>query len=55
MTDTRATSGSSLYLHVVAATGTTMGRKYSPRARNRFNQVVEAKRFEGVSLCRKVC
>ena len=28
---------------------------YSPRARNRFNQVVEAKRFEGVFLCRKVC
>ena len=27
----------------------------SPRARNRFNQVVEAKRFEGVFLCRKVC
>ena len=24
-----------------------------PRARNRFNQVVEAKRFEGVFLCRK--
>ena len=28
---------------------------YSPRAGNRFNQVVEAKRFEGVFLCRKVC
>ena len=28
---------------------------YSPRARNRFNQVVETKRFEGVFLCRKVC
>ena len=28
---------------------------FSPRARDRFNQVVEAKRFEGVSLCRKVC
>ena len=28
---------------------------YSPRARNRFNQVVEAKRFEGVFLCIKVC
>ena len=28
---------------------------YNPRARNRFNQVVEAKRFEGVFLCRKVC
>ena len=27
---------------------------FSPRARNRFNQVVEAKRFEGVFLCRKV-
>ena len=27
----------------------------SPRARNRFNQVVEDKRFEGVFLCRKVC
>ena len=27
----------------------------SPRARDRFNQVVEAKRFEGVFLCRKVC
>ena len=25
----------------------------SPRARNRFNQVVVAKRFEGVFLCRK--
>ena len=29
--------------------------EFSPRARNRFNQVVEAKRFEGVFLCRKVC
>ena len=28
---------------------------YSPRAHDRFNQVVEAKRFEGVFLCRKVC
>ena len=28
---------------------------FSPRACNRFNQVVEAKRFEGVFLCRKVC
>ena len=27
----------------------------SSRARNRFNQMVEAKRFEGVFLCRKVC
>ena len=27
----------------------------SPRARNRFNQVVEAKRSEGVFLCRKMC
>ena len=27
----------------------------SPRASNTFNQVVEAKRFEGVFLCRKVC
>ena len=27
----------------------------SPRAHNRFNQVVEAKRFECVFLCRKVC
>ena len=27
----------------------------SPRAHNRFNKVVEAKRFEGVFLCRKVC
>ena len=26
----------------------------SPRARNRFNQVAEAKRFEDVVLCRKV-
>ena len=26
---------------------------YSQRARNRLNQVVEAKRFEGVFLCRK--
>ena len=30
-------------------------RHNSPRARKRFNQVVEAKRFEGVFLCRKVC
>ena len=28
---------------------------FSPRASNTFNQVVEAKRFEGVFLCRKVC
>ena len=27
----------------------------SPRASNRFNQVIEAKRFVGVFLCRKVC
>ena len=27
----------------------------SPRAPNRFNQVVETKRFEGEVLCRKVC
>ena len=27
----------------------------SPRARDRFNQGVEAKRFEGVFLCRKAC
>ena len=27
----------------------------SPRASNRFYQVVEAKRFEGVFLCKKVC
>ena len=27
----------------------------SQRACNRFNQVVEAKRFEGVFLCKKVC
>ena len=27
---------------------------YSPRASNTFNQVFEAKRFEGVFLCRKV-
>ena len=27
----------------------------SPRGSNTFNQVVEAKRFEGVFLCRKVC
>ena len=33
----------------------TMSIRYSPRDRNRFNQVVEAKRFEGVFLCRKVC
>ena len=26
-----------------------------PRARKRFNQVVKAKRFEEVCLCRKVC
>ena len=30
-------------------------RQYSKIARNRFNPVVEAKRFEGVFLCRKVC
>ena len=28
---------------------------YSQRASNTFNQVTEAKRFEGVFLCRKVC
>ena len=28
---------------------------FSLRASNTFNQVVEAKRFEGVFLCRKVC
>ena len=28
---------------------------YSQRASNTFNQVVEAKRFEGVFLCKKVC
>ena len=27
----------------------------NPRARNRFNQDVEAERFEDVFLCRKVC
>ena len=27
----------------------------SQRARKRFNQVIEAKKFEGVFLCRKVC
>ena len=27
----------------------------SQRASNTFNQVAEAKRFEGVFLCRKVC
>ena len=27
---------------------------YSPRARNRFNQLVEAKRFEGVLLCTNI-
>ena len=38
-------------------TGGTAGAIFnvSPRARNRFNQVVEAKRFEGVFLYRKVC
>ena len=30
-------------------------KHYSPRARNRFNQVVEAKSSEGVFLYRKVC
>ena len=29
--------------------------RFSPRASNTFNQVAEAKRFEGVFLCRKVC
>ena len=33
--------------------GTSQG--ISPRANNTFNQVAEAKRFEGVFLCRKVC
>ena len=28
---------------------------FSPRASNTFHQVAEAKRFEGVFLCRKVC
>ena len=28
---------------------------FSSRASNTFNQVAEAKRFEGVFLCRKVC
>ena len=27
----------------------------SPKAHDRFNQVVEVKRFEGVFLCSKVC
>ena len=31
----------------------TIDERSSPRARNRFNQVVEAKMFEGVFLCRK--
>ena len=26
-----------------------------PRAGNKFNQVAEAKKFEGMFLCRKVC
>ena len=30
-------------------------RVISPRASNTLNQVAEAKRFEGVFLCRKVC
>ena len=37
-----------------SVTGPLVGG-YSARARNRFNQVVEAKRFEGVFLCRKMC
>ena len=32
-----------------------VNERNSPRASNTFNQVVEAKRFEGVFLCRKVC
>ena len=45
-------------LHVFPITtlrGPLTWKLYSPRARNRFNQVVEAKRFEGVFLFRKVC
>ena len=34
---------------------TERDKPYSTRAHNRFNQVVEAKRFEGVFFCRKVC
>ena len=37
------------HIAVVAVNGN------SPRASNTFNQEVEAKRFEGVFLCRKVC
>ena len=42
--------------HTVTSDGAGMETLtvYSPRARNRFNQVVEAKRFEGAYLCRKV-
>ena len=29
--------------------------RYSPRASGRYNQVVEAKRFESVFICRKEC
>ena len=41
-------------LNLVVSDVLTMGH-YSPRASNTFNQVVEANRFEGVYLCRKVC
>ena len=47
-----------IFFYLFLETTTTYEKNdypYSPRARNRFNQVVEAKRFEGVFLCRKVC
>ena len=42
-------------VYVVTPNDSDVPDYVSPRARNRFNQVVEAKKFEGVFLCRKVC
>ena len=44
-----------MYIVVDVCIDIVLIKPSSPRARNRFNQVVEAKRFEGVFLCRKVC
>ena len=32
-----------------------MLKRISPRARDMFNHVVEAKRFDGLFLCKSVC
>ena len=34
---------------------TSENKRFSPTDSNTFNQVTEAKSFEGVFLCRKVC